>query len=141
LSAQGGASKQDYVAEAGRILDNGVSALPEVIQKPLYLAVAYPSASGAAQGCVSNGTVGCLHWTQLNQPLPSTPQPAIDLQMQADLYEAVLHAVNARPWISGIISRGYYPPASLQDASASVHGKPAADILWYWLPRLSGIVQ
>ena len=141
LSAQGGASKQDYVAEAGRILDNGVSALPEVIQKPLYLAVAYPSASGAAQGCVSTGTVGCLHWTQLNQPLPSTPQPAIDLQMQADLYEAVLHAVNARPWISGIISRGYYPPASLQDASASVHGKPAADILWYWLPRLSGIVQ
>jgi hypothetical protein len=34
--------------------------------------------------------------------------------------------------------RGYY---ALQDKSASVHGKPAADILWYWFPRLLGVVK
>jgi hypothetical protein len=29
----------------------------------------------------------------------------------------------------------------LQDKSASVHSKPAADILWYWYPRMLGLVQ
>jgi hypothetical protein len=40
-----------------------------------------------------------------------------------------------------VVSRGYYPPAALRDKSASVHGKPAADILWYWFPRMLGVVQ
>jgi hypothetical protein len=66
---------------------------------------------------------------------------SLNLQLQADLYEAVLTAVNGRPWISGVVSRGYYPPAALRDKSASVHGKPAADILWYWYPRLTGVVK
>ena len=53
----------------------------------------------------------------------------------------MLNAINTRPWVGGIISRGYYPPAMLQDKSASVHGKPAADLLWYWFPRLTGAVK
>ena len=52
-----------------------------------------------------------------------------------------LSAINARTWIIGVVSRGFYPPAALQDKSTSVHGKPAADILWYWYPRLLGIVK
>ena len=32
---------------------------------------------------------------------------------QADLYEAVLNAVNSRPYIAGIVSRGFYPPTLL----------------------------
>ena len=63
------------------------------------------------------------------------------LQGQADIYEAMLNAINTRSWIAGIVSRGYYPPAMLQDKSASVHGKPAADLLWYSLPRLTGAVK
>jgi len=65
----------------------------------------------------------------------------LDLQAQADLYEAILTAVNGRPWVSGVVSRGYYPPVALRDKSASAHGKPAADILWYWFPRMLGVVQ
>jgi hypothetical protein len=61
------------------------------------------------------------------------------LQAQADIYQALLMAVNERPWIGGFISRGYYPPVVVQDASASIHGKPAADVLWYWYPRFLGI--
>jgi hypothetical protein len=57
------------------------------------------------------------------------------------LYEAMLNAINTRPWVGGVVSRGYYPPALLQDKSASVHGKPAADLLWYWFPRLTGVVK
>jgi hypothetical protein len=141
LATSSTATKADYVEEAGRLLDNEVSPVPALIGKPLYLAIAYPSATGAATGCLPNGIGGCLHWTTVDRPNPDTGAVGLDLQLQADLYEAMLTAINARPWIGGVISRGYYPPAALQDKSASVHGKPAADILWYWLPRLSGIVQ
>jgi hypothetical protein len=141
LSANPTASKADYVAEAGRLLDNEISPLPSLINKPIILAIAYPSATGSASGCLADGKGGCLDWTALSRPLSDTGTVSVDLQTQADIYEAILTAVNARPWISGIISRGYYPPAALQDKSASVHGKPAADILWYWFPRMLGIVR
>jgi hypothetical protein len=57
------------------------------------------------------------------------------------VYQAMLTAVNGRAWVGGFISRGYYPPAILLDASASIHGKPASDELWYWFPRFLGITQ
>jgi Tat protein translocase TatC len=141
LTTQGNATKNDLANEAGRLLDNEVSALPALINKPIILALAYPSATGAASGCLTDGSGGCLDWDALSQPNPDTGTVALDLQGQADLYEAVLTAVNSRSWISGIVSRGYYLPAALQDKSASVHGKPAADILWYWFPRMLGVVQ
>jgi hypothetical protein len=111
------------------------------LNKPLTLAVAYPSAAGSASGCIPNGQGGCLDWTELNRPKPDLSAVNLNLQLQADIYEAMLTAVNSRAWISGFVSRGYYPPASLQDKSASVHSKPAADILWYWYPRLTGAIK
>jgi hypothetical protein len=141
LTGQANASKADLANEAGRLLDNEVAALPALINKPIILAVAYPSATGAATGCISNGAGACLDWTALSRPNPDSSAVSLNLQLQADLYEAVLTAVNGRPWISGVVSRGYYPPAALRDKSASVHGKPAADILWYWYPRLTGVVK
>ncbi len=51
----------------------------------------------------------------------------------------MLLAVNDRDWIGGVVSRGYYPPAILEDKSLSIHGKPARGVLWYWFPRLLGI--
>jgi hypothetical protein len=62
----------------------------------------------------------------------------VNLQLQSDIYEAMLTAVNQRQWVGGIVSRGYYPPTILQDKSASIHGKPAGDVVWYWYPRLLG---
>jgi hypothetical protein len=126
--------------QAGQLLDNEISPLVPLINKPILLALAYPSAGGAASGCFSDGNGGCLDWSALNEPNnPSTV--SLDLQGQSDLYEAMLNAINTRPWVAGIISRGYYPPSMLQDKSASVHGKPAADLLWYWFPRLTGVVK
>ena len=141
LSNNPNATKSDYTEEAGRLLDNEISPLPSLLDKPLYLAIAYPSATGSAMGCVPDGLGGCSEWNSLSQPNPDLQSANLDLQLQADIYEAILNAVNARPWVMGLISRGFYPPAGLQDKSASVHGKSAADILWYWFPRLSGAVQ
>ncbi len=141
LSTNPSATKADYVTEAGRLLDNEVSPLPSLINKPIILALAYPSATGLASGCIADGSGGCLDWMALSRPNADIGTVGVDLQAQADIYEAILNAINARPWISGIVSRGYYPPAALQDKSASVHGKPTADVLWYWFPRMLGVVK
>jgi len=122
-------------------LDNEVAPLASLLNKPLILAVNYPSASGAANGCVPDGAGKCLDWNALNRPNADINAASLNLQTQADIYEAVLTAINSRSWVSGIISRGYYMPVALQDKSSSIHSKPAADILWYWFPRLLGKVQ
>ena len=141
LSTNQSATKTDYANEAGRLLDNEVAPLVSLLNKPLVLAVAYPSSAGAASGCIANGQGGCLDWAALNRPNADLAAVNLNLQLQADIYEAMLAAINTRPWISGFVSRGYYPPASLQDKSASIHSKPAADILWYWYPRMLGTVR
>jgi hypothetical protein len=64
---------------------------------------------------------------------PSDPE----LQTQVDCYQTLLVAANARDWISGFVSTGYYPPAALRDLTASVHGKPAEELLGSWYPELA----
>ena len=141
ISTSQTATKADYANEAGRLLDNEVAPLSSLLNKPLILAVNYPSASGAANGCVPDGAGKCLDLSALSRPNADIPAASLNMQTQADVYEAVLTAINARSWVSGFISRGYYIPAALQDKSTSIHSKPAADILWYWFPRLLGKVQ
>jgi len=141
LSTNPSATKTDYANEAGRLLDNEVSPLASLLNKPLILAVAYPSAAGAAGECIPSGQGSCLDWSALSRPNPDFSSVSLSLQTQADIYEAILTAVNTRQWVTGFVSRGYYPPAALQDKSTSIHNKPVADILWYWYPRLLGTVQ
>jgi hypothetical protein len=141
LASQSGVSKDALASEAGRLLDNEISGLATILNKPILIALAYPSVSGASLGCLADGRGGCLDWSAFSPPNADLPSFALNLQEQADIYEAILTAVNERPWVGGVISRGYYPPVALRDKSASIHGKPAADILWYWFPRLLGIVK
>lgn len=135
------ATKTDYANEAGRILDNEISPLASVLNKPLIIAAAYPSAADSPSDCIADGRGGCATWLDLSRPNPDNSAVSLNLQVQADIYEAMLTAINGRPWVSGFVSRGYYPPAALQDKSASIHNKPAADILWYWFPRLLGTMK
>lgn len=134
-------SKTEMTEEAGRLLDTSISPLASVTGKPVIVVIAYPSVSGAATGCLPNGKNGCLDWRTLSPPYPDNPALTLNLGLQADIYESILNAINARPWVGGVVSRGYYPPTILQDKSVSVHGKPAADVLWYWYPRLLGAIK
>jgi hypothetical protein len=59
-----------------------------------------------------------------------------NLQKQANLYNAMLTSIHSLPWIDGFISRGYDPTLAQQDTTASINGKPAWNVLWYWYPRL-----
>jgi hypothetical protein len=126
-----GSSVLDMKAAAGQLLDKDIQPFQTAQGKPVILAAAYPSASGAAGATLS--------MPALFQP--GTSQPPVNLQAQSDVYQAMFSAVNERAWLGGFVSRGYYPPAALQDASASVHGKPAEDELGYWFGRFLGVVH
>ncbi|MEW5938617.1 MAG: hypothetical protein AB1750_03045 [Chloroflexota bacterium] len=140
LSESASPTRDELTQAAASLLDNGVGPLQSLIGKPIYLAFAYPSATGATRKCLPASSSSCLTWTALSLP-NDLPEIALNLQLQADIYESLFAAVNTRPWVSGVVARGYYPPALLQDKSASTHGKPAQDVLWYWYQRFLGIVR
>ena len=134
-------NKADMTAEVGRLLDQNIFPVQTQANKPIIIGLSYPSSTSSATGCIPNPSGGCLDWSALNQPKADISTVSLDMQQQFDIYDSVLNAINARSWVSGIVSRGYFPPVALQDKSASVHGKPAADLLWYWFPRLLGNVK
>ena len=141
LSDQPTPIKADLLNEAGRLLDNNVAPIQSQVNKPIIIGLSYPSSTSSATGCIPDGNGGCNYWTALNRPNPDLNTVNVDLQQQVDLYDAVFNAVNGRTWITGLISRGYFVPAALQDKSASINGKPTADVLWYWFPRLLGNIK
>lgn len=141
LSDQAVPNKADMITAAGQLLDTNVFPVQSQINKPVIIALSYPSSTYSATGCIPDGSGGCLDWTMLSRPNPDINTVNVDLQQQFDIYDAMLNAINGRTWISGFVSRGYYPPVALQDKSASIHGKPAADLLWYWFPRLLGNIK
>jgi hypothetical protein len=91
----------------------------EMTGKPVVLGLAYASVLTEAAETSSGDLSG-----------------AVNLQVQVDAYNAMMAAINRVEWVEGLVSRGYYPPAVLQDASASLHGKPARGVLWYWFQRM-----
>ena len=141
LSAQPGASALEMSAEALRLFDQDLKPFQETFARPVILAVAYPSANGGSTGCVPTADGGCLQPGELGQPGFIDTSLSLNLGEQTAAYNAMLMAVNQRPWISGLVSMGYYPPVALQDFSTSVHGKPASGALWYWFPRLLGKIK
>jgi len=69
----------------------------------------------------------------VNKPLYLAPViPSTELQTQYEDYSVLLNAAATRDWISGFISRFYYPPVILQDDSFSIHGKTAESAVRHW---------
>jgi len=136
LSDNNNATVSELQTEIIRLIDNGLLPLQAVYRKPVVIGVAYPSADGAVKGCVPDAAGNCHSFDVLSRPNEDIAEIEIDLLEQVDIYTAMLNAINQRAWISGIISRGYYPPAQLQDKSNSIHGKPVEDMLANWFPIL-----
>jgi len=131
-----GVSQQDMARQFGRLLDEQIKPIKDDINKPVIIAINYPSVSGSAAACamVNND---CQSVAALNYPAPIS-DAKINLDEQVSIYNAALVSINQRDWINGVVSRGYYPAADLMDKSPSVRGKPAWDVLWYWYPKLTG---
>ena len=138
LADQPATPDADLSGRAASLMDSDLLPFQQRWNKPLILAVSYPSALGGSTGCLPNPEGGCLAFSALDQPNPDQPALPLDLNDQTNAYNALLLAVNERPWINGFVSQGFYPPLPLQDKSASVHGKPASGVLWFWYPKLVG---
>ena len=126
---------------AENLFDNEVNAIQTTFNKPLILSIAYPSITGTEKACITQAGSRCLDWSSLNQPQTISEPSNLDLNGQLDAYSAVLNAVNTRPWVTGFVTRGYYPSVILQDSSASIHGKPTELLLQYWYKRMLGIIN
>ena len=137
LNSSENPSVDELSTEAARILDQDILPLSQSTGKPVILSIAYPSAHRSATGCIPKWDGQCIPVGNLSTTNPDIADVSLDLQGQADLYNAIFLSVNQRDWIAGVISMGFFPPVTLQDPSISVYSKPAGGVLWYWFPRLS----
>ena len=138
LAASGTGTVADMTAVAGTLLDTQVLPLQARFAKPLVLSAAYLSADSAATQCLRRTDGSCSNVEDFEPGAPDTSPYGLDLQEQADAYDALLRAVNDRPWVGGLFSYGYNPLALLRDKSLSVRGKPAEVLLSAWWPKLQG---
>ncbi len=124
--------------EAARRLDLVLLTSPRLAGKPIVLSVEYLSVDGGARGCGAGPSGECLPAAAFDLGLDPNPGLPVDLTEQASALNAVIAEAVTRPAVSGFFVRGYNPIVALQDKSASVYGKPAAGVLGYWYPRVTG---
>ena len=124
-------SDQELSNAVKKIVDGDLLKLRDRFDLPFILGISYPSAKGAASGCVRSSE-SCLPSIVFSQGGLEIPAVETDPRLQAQIYNAVLDVVSKNEWLKGVFSAGYYPPVALEDQSISIHGKPAADVLWFW---------
>lgn len=126
-------SVDNILVQMIQLMDEDIYPLSEMYQKPIIINAGYSSSAGT-MNCVKLNDI-CISDNFLDQPLADGYRVIpLDLQGQVDAYNVLLTVINQRDWIDGFSAAGYYPPVMIIDGSSSVHGKPAADVLWYWYP-------
>ncbi len=134
LSQNTAPSFEEISASFSNVIDNLIYEVFRSTLKPISLGIAYSSANGAAQGCF------IITDTCYNDGLflpDETATASIDLDEQTLIYDAIMPVIASRDWITGIIIRGYEPTVILHDASSSIAGKPAWDVIQYWFSGLN----
>ena len=126
------ATIQELENAVSTILDESVKPLKDKYNQTILIAIGYPSADGSLTGCALSITGDCVEIENLTTMNPEIFNLSLDLQEQLDAYSALLSQIQARDWINGVISRGFYPPAVLIDPSQSAHGKPLEELLQLW---------
>ncbi|MGD8604827.1 MAG: hypothetical protein PVF49_09690, partial [Anaerolineales bacterium] len=105
--------------------------------KPIILNVEYLSVQGGASGCALAPDGSCRAPADFDLGQQVDPDLAVNLEEQAQAINAVLLEAYSRDRIQGLYLRRFNLLAALQDKSASVYGKPAGDIAWYWFAQLT----
>jgi hypothetical protein len=126
--------------QASTTLQDTLAAHPVFSQKPLVVVVEYLSVHAGQTGCPPAPDGTCRPASDFQHGAIADPDLVVDLEGQTEALNAVLLAVYARPEINGFYIRGYDPTMPMLDKSASVNGKPARDLLWYWYPRITGVI-
>jgi hypothetical protein len=108
-------------------LDQSLSKIFQTYNRPVILGLHYTSIDGSATDCVSLSK----RCNDLVNDAPAGSLP-VDLNEQADIYSAFFSESLKRDWITGIVSMEFEPSVLVRDASASIRGKPAFDVLSYY---------
>lgn len=127
-----------FEASAASGLDQILLGTPVLAGKPIVLVVEIPSAEGGSLGCVPLSDGSCRPPSSFDLGAEVDAAVAVDMVEQAEAINALLLQSSYRPEIRGFVAARYNPAVWLRDKSASVGGKPARDVLWYWYPRLAG---
>lgn len=123
-------------AESG--LDQILLGTPVLAGKPVILVVEIASAEAGSLGCVPLSDGSCQPASAFDLGAEVDSEVAVDMVEQAEAINALLLQSSYRDGVHGFIVARYNPAVWLRDKSASVGGKPARDVLWYWYPRLTG---
>lgn len=115
------------------LLDGDIYNLYAVSQKPLIINIDYYAIDGSASNCQQLGNDCRL----IYQNSLSNGDISTNVVEQADIYQAALRSMIKKDWITGIISNGFNPVVSSQDASNSVRGKPAYQVIAYFFNNLN----
>ena len=128
------ASSFDAIATGfTNVIDSLIYEVNRSTGQPITIALAYPSVTNAAQGCL------LLSEKCTNDgifQMDDVAELPIDVHEQALVYNAILPIITSRPWITGISIRGYDPTTISLDGSSSLAGKPALDVIEYWFTGL-----
>ena len=128
----------NMTVKAGGLLDRQILPVQQRFNKPVQISAAYLSVDGSGTQCLRRSDGQCYSFEAFAPGAPDVTPYALNMAEQADIYQSLLLAVNARPWVSGFFSYGYNPLVTLRDKSLSVRGKPAETVIAAWLPKLAG---
>lgn len=134
LSQESSPSFEEISASFTAVIDSLIYEIYRSTLKPISVGLAYPSADGGAKGCALLSD-NCFN-DGLFMP-EEISSATVDLSEQSLVYNAVIPVISSREWITGITIRGYEPTLVLHDASSSISGKPAWDIIQYWFSELN----
>lgn len=123
-------------ASAKKIVETNLLTLRDRFDKSLHVGISYPSAVGAASGCVKSGDA-CLPRLVLEQAGVDIATLQPDGRIQAQIYNSILQVVSESEWVAGVFTSGFFPPVGIADLSVSVHGKPASDVIWFWFDHFN----
>jgi hypothetical protein len=122
LSQSSSASIPDLISIFQTDLNSNLLPSLSTLNKPVVLAINYPSSSDAYTGCTDT----------LGSCLDDWGNGQLDLSTQLKIYNAAIIAAEKDSRISGFVSRGNKPIAAVVDSSPSVLSKPSSDVLWFW---------
>ena len=119
----------ELCTEIGHFLDFEYKLTTEEYDKPV---IVYTLGGSSYDGAL----LGEPYWEDVFWYYPDDPAAPVNLQVQADFFEASMQAIAERPWIEGVFSFGYVYWDNL-DKSVSVRGKPAEGVLAKWVDWMS----
>lgn len=128
------ATAEEIAAEFSRLIDNHIYEIYRSTEKPVFLALAYPSAAGAAQGCLLINQDCANDGLFLPGEIDGL---TVDQEEQHKIYTAILPVIASREWIAGTSIRGYQPTVDIQDGSASIAGKTTMNLIRDWFMRIN----